>query len=279
MSSSSNHPLPAFGHAGQGGMARVMERTHQHHDLEINYFTSGRLTLLHGGHLVALEPGQMAVFWAAIPHQVVRIEGDPRFFWFTLPMTWARGVALPGAGWSRLLKGTLFVDARGGMADIATCERWLADLRSGPMGHRAAMLLEMEALVRRLLATPVKEPRKLYRSKPEGLPHPVARMAAYIAGHYTQPLKVESVSAQSGLHPNYAMSLFRKTCGCSIMESVLQQRLFHAKRLLMTTDLKILDVAMESGFGSASRFYEAFKNALGISPTEFRCGIRIAGRL
>jgi transcriptional regulator GlxA family with amidase domain len=43
----------------------------------------------------------------------------------------------------------------------------------------------------------------------------------------------------------------------------LQHRLFHARRLLATTDRKLLDIAMEreSGFGSASRFYESFTRA------------------
>ncbi len=271
MSAPSSCPLPAFGLAGQGGTARIMERTHQHHDLEINYFTEGRLTLLHGGRLVVLEPRRMVLFWAATPHQVLRIEGEPRFFWFTLPMAWAGRWALPGEGWSRLFEGGLFMDAGGGMADRATCERWLADLGDGPLSHRAAALLEMEALVRRLMAFPAKS-RKTTRVNTGGISHSVERMAAYIASHYTQPLKVETVASQSGLHPNYAMHLFRKTCGLTIMESVLQQRLFHAKRLLLTTDLKILDVAMESGFGSASRFHEAFKNSIGISPSEFRQG-------
>lgn len=269
MSDPSHCPLPAFGLAGQGGTARIMERTHQHHDLEINFFTEGRLTLLHGGRPVVLEPRRMVLFWAATPHQVLRIEGEPRFFWFTLPMAWAGRWALPGAGWSRLLEGGLFVDDGGGMGDRATCERWLADLGCGPLAHRSAALLEMEALARRLMAIPAVSHNPA-RVNTGGIPHPVERMAAYIACHYTQPLKVVTVASQSGLHPNYAMHLFRKTCGLTIMESVLQHRLFHAKRLLLTTDLKILDIAMESGFGSASRFYEAFKNALGISPKEFQ---------
>ena len=246
-----------------------MERSHQHHDLEINYFTGGRLTLLLGGRVMALESGRMLLFWAATPHQVIAVEGHPYFFWFTLPMAWVSQWSLPASGWQRLLEGHLFQDESRLMADKATCDRWLTDLGAGPAAHSEAALLEMEALVRRLVTAkdgaPLKHPEVAV-----GNHRPVERMAAYIASHYTRPLKVEDVAAQSGLHPNYAMNLFRKTCGSTIMDYVVKHRLFHAKRLLATTDLKILDIALESGFGSASRFYEAFKSDTGISPKAFR---------
>lgn len=44
----------------------------------------------------------------------------------------------------------------------------------------------------------------------------------------------------------------------SILESLTEHRLFHARRLLATSSLKILDIAQESGFGSLSRFNQAF---------------------
>ena len=47
-------------------------------------------------------------------------------------------------------------------------------------------------------------------------------------------------------------------------------RVSQAQRLLIETDLKILDVALRSGFGSTSRFYEAFTTAVGQTPTAYR---------
>ena len=43
-----------------------------------------------------------------------------------------------------------------------------------------------------------------------------------------------------------------------------------AERLLATTDMKIVDIAFASGFGSASRFYSAFEALCRQSPKKYR---------
>jgi transcriptional regulator GlxA family with amidase domain len=59
------------------------------------------------------------------------------------------------------------------------------------------------------------------------------------------------------------------------MEYVTQYRLSHAQRLLATTDLKILDVALASGFGSASRFYQVFMAMCGLTPRDYRASLKL----
>ena len=95
-------------------------------------------------------------------------------------------------------------------------------------------------------------------------------MAAHIALHYTEKLRVEDIAKAAGLNPNYAMNLFSRTCGMSLLDYVIQHRLFHSRRLLATTDAKVIEIALESGFGSLSRFYEAFQRAYGRSPQAYR---------
>lgn len=52
------------------------------------------------------------------------------------------------------------------------------------------------------------------------------------------------------------------------MDYVTQHRLSHARRLLLTTDCKVFDIAAEVGFGSSSRFYEAFAQWRGRTPRQ-----------
>jgi AraC family cel operon transcriptional repressor len=47
-------------------------------------------------------------------------------------------------------------------------------------------------------------------------------------------------------------------------------RLKYSTKLLITTDISIIDIADESGFESLSYFYHRFKEFFGISPKEFR---------
>lgn len=95
-------------------------------------------------------------------------------------------------------------------------------------------------------------------------------IACYIARHYQQPLTSQSIADATDVHANYAMTLSRRTFGTTMTAFIIQHRISHAQRLLVTTDDAILNVAVESGFQSLSRFNEAFKSACGCSSREYR---------
>ena len=101
------------------------------------------------------------------------------------------------------------------------------------------------------------------------------QMACFIANHYTEPLHTEDIAKVVHLHPNYAMSLFRKYFGINMLEYIMQYRIAHAQRLLITTKLNVSEVALEAGFGSVSQFYHVFKGACGQLPSEYRSGLQI----
>jgi AraC family transcriptional regulator, melibiose operon regulatory protein len=81
---------------------------------------------------------------------------------------------------------------------------------------------------------------------------------------------VEDVAKIASLHPNYAMSLFRKSLGLTINQFITRTRLDAAQALLVSTDNDVADVAFECGFGSLSRFYDAFHDKFHLSPAKFR---------
>ena len=93
------------------------------------------------------------------------------------------------------------------------------------------------------------------------------QLACYIARHYHRPLTSRSIAEANGVHPNYAMNLFRQTFGTTMTHFITEHRISHAQRLLVTTDDAILNVALAAGFQSLSRFNEAFKAACGCSPS------------
>jgi AraC-like DNA-binding protein len=95
-------------------------------------------------------------------------------------------------------------------------------------------------------------------------------MACFIAQHYTERLTVQEISDFVRLHPNYAMNLFHRTFGTTLIDYLTQHRVSHAQRLLVTTDAKIADIAFHSGFCSISRFNDFFRRRCGCSPREYR---------
>ena len=73
---------------------------------------------------------------------------------------------------------------------------------------------------------------------------------------------------------NYFCTSFKKAYGMSFSAYLLSLRLNEAKRLLLTTEMSITDVAMTTGFTDASYFIKKFKLAYNLTPNQFRSNMQ-----
>lgn len=78
------------------------------------------------------------------------------------------------------------------------------------------------------------------------------------------------IASQLGMSYSLLREKFKSTTGLSMSEYLLGQRLGKAKDLLASTDKTISEIAFETGYDSLARFCCAFKQAIGISATEWR---------
>lgn len=232
-----------------------MDAPHTHPDIEVNFLFKGGFTYLHGGAVVPVGPGSFTVLWGGVPHQTLGRGIVGEGIWITLPLAWFLQWQLPNGLHDRLLAGAI-VAAPPDPADRPLLERWLADAENGDAGRRRVMQLELEARFHRLALGMPRRPGR--SSAGEGGTGQIARITGFIAQHYREPLTVQAVAQHAGLHPKYLMRVFKQQCGMTVWEYLTRLRVSHAQRLLITTDLKVLDVAMESGFSSVAPFYAAF---------------------
>ena len=98
----------------------------------------------------------------------------------------------------------------------------------------------------------------------------VHKMIRFLAENYTNPISVADVAAAASISTGYAMGAFKKSLGQSINGYLNQLRLHHAKVALIDRGEKVITVALDSGFGSLSRFYEVFIADTGKTPQQFR---------
>jgi AraC-like DNA-binding protein len=70
--------------------------------------------------------------------------------------------------------------------------------------------------------------------------------------------------------PRHFSRLFNEIVGMSFREKQAETRLLRARELLATTESKIVDVALESGYQSLSLFNLMFKRRFGLSPGKWR---------
>ncbi|MDK2124740.1 DNA-3-methyladenine glycosylase 2 [Parachitinimonas caeni] len=78
------------------------------------------------------------------------------------------------------------------------------------------------------------------------------------------------LAARLGITDRHLRRIFAEQFGASPIEYAQSQRLLNAKRLLMDTDLPLLQVAHEAGFSSLRRFNEMFCDRYRLSPSEIR---------
>jgi AraC-like DNA-binding protein len=74
----------------------------------------------------------------------------------------------------------------------------------------------------------------------------------------------------TGLHENYALSIFTRIMQTPLKQFVLRMRLVRARALLVESSMAIGSVAEASGFASLSQFYAQFRRAYGMTPAAVR---------
>jgi AraC-like DNA-binding protein len=244
-----------------------MPRPSQHNEIEINFLRSGSLSYLLGGRRATVAARKLAVFWAAIPHQIVDFDGEEPYFVVTVPLSGFLAAGLDLSVVNRVLEGELVIDSARDACDELKFPQWERELRERDPRTERAVRMEVQARLLRLARAVSKRRTARY---PELVLSRADRLACYIARNYHQPLTSERIAAANGLHANYAMNLFRRAFGTTMSAFITQHRISHAQRLLVTTDDPIVSIAFAAGFQSLSRFNEAFKVACGCSPRQYR---------
>ncbi len=249
-----------------------MATPHTHNDIELNFVAEGQLTYLFGAQHVTFTAGDLCVFWAAIPHQIIQLEGATAHYAVHLPLANFLQWGLPQSFTHQILSGgpvaSSAVDDAG--FSQALFERWHRHAQMQLPAYHQITMLEIEASLR-LLALSAREiavEQRAPAARSGGAE--IERMVSCITDRFQEPLTVAEVAATANLHPNYAMQLFRTYTGRTIVNYLNQYRIAHAQQLLLTTDESVLDIAYESGFNSLSRFYAVFRSTCRLSPARYR---------
>ena len=248
-----------------------MSGSHQHPEIEVNFFPDGEIVYLMRGSMLRVPKRQMAVFWASTPHQSVKLDAT-RFYWFTIPLAWILQWELPPTFIASLMEGKMLVD-QPNETDELDCARWIKDLSPSAEGSREAAGLEIRARLLRLalqLSKSPTDPMFAETLSPSGSPSRVEKIARFITENYLEDITAAQIAEAAGLNTNYASTLFHQQCGMSPTDYLILHRAYHAHRLLATTDKKIIAIAFESGFRSLSRFYATFERVFRCSPSEVR---------
>lgn len=92
----------------------------------------------------------------------------------------------------------------------------------------------------------------------------------YIENGLEDDLKMEDIAAKALISPFYFQKAFSLLCGFTVGEYIRNRRLAAAGNDLLTTDEKIIDIAMKYRYDSPDSFTKAFTRFHGSTPTGVR---------
>ena len=250
----------------------IMEEPHWHPQIEINVMHNCDATYKFRDQTFIVKRNQMAVFWGAVPHQVTDVniyENDYNMTWIYVSlekfMTWN----LPQHIINVLIQGKIIVNPQYEM-DSNIFTQWLNDFRKNDDALHQQMYQEVELRMCRLSLMGINEQISTgYKRSMSSIRH-IEAMISYIAQNYANEISVEDIASAAGLHPNYAMNLFRELIGTTLNVYLNRHRLAHAQTALLNTNQKISSIALDCGFKSLSRFYDVFSKTFQYSPGAYR---------
>lgn len=257
----------------------LMPLPHWHGHVELNFAMNFRMDYDFDGTSLTVPEGRLVLFWAGVPHQLTGItpvgEGAQRLANIYLPLDsflqmrhiMPLQAALIGRGMAVLPDS---------LCDGDLVQRWYLDYRSGDFERAEIVKMELNALFRRAAITGVDYLRSPQheigtdRSLSSAHVRHVIAMVRYVLENLDKPLLNAQVTAVTGLHENYAVSLFSRTMQVPLKQFINRMRLMRARALLVESSTAISAVAEQCGFSSITQFYAQFRAGYGISPAALR---------
>lgn len=241
---------------------------HRHDNVELNYVTAGALLYFHCGKIYKIPKGQMLLFWASYPHVLIDVAPETQLYCIDIPtslfLSWNLGADFFG----RLLKGDMMVDEEcSETVDSARIAQWYSDLASGNNSNADIISMELHARMQRMERSSNSAVGSEQSSR---VNEKALSMAAYISQNFRGVICMTDIAAAAGLHTVSASRLFRKSFQETATDFIARCRIAFAIGLLASTNRTVLDIALDSGFGSAPNFYKTFQRRTGKKPSDFR---------
>ena len=98
----------------------------------------------------------------------------------------------------------------------------------------------------------------------------ITKLLIYLKEHYSDDIDLATVAEQLGYNKTYLSRCIRTIPGVNFRRLINSLRIEHAKSLLITSNLTVLNIALECGFTNERTFQRVFIDNVGKSPRDYR---------
>lgn len=258
---------------------KLMRAAHWHAQVEVNFIVQGWAHYAMSGYEVRFAAGDLALFWGGQPHRLDDASDDLVYAGAHLPLVHFFRLRLPQDMQAGLMQGATLLTRSSDASDPINFLRWKDYVRSGDPLKVSMAIDELLLRIERIRFAPYEllsgHPAKPGASSGDQQISPiVVRICDFIADNFREEIDSVDIAVAADVHPKYAMTVFKKCTGMTLNDYVSLMRLSYAQALLMREDANVLQVAMESGFGSLSAFNKLFRKLAGMSPSDYRRDVR-----
>lgn len=239
---------------------RSMNPRHSHDYDCIGFLISGRGSAEVGPQTWNVQPGCLNVIPRGVQHVERLASREVRWLGIEVPALRDDFSAEARRAFDRPLQ------LKGGAA-AATAARMYREVRLAD----DASSLALHGLGLELLATLARAARP---PEDRGRTGWIARAEDYLRANFLEPITLDELAAEAGVHPTHLARVFRRRFGMSMGQFVRGLRIEHAARLLAEDDLPLSQVSESSGFSDQAHFTRVFKHHLGMTPGAYRLRLR-----
>lgn len=167
----------------------------------------------------------------------------------------------------------LFLTSAGGSDErIAGLTHGAVDyiMKSGePVELLARIQIHLRLMRRAVPTTPTEPVDMLSRDEV------ILRAAMRLIGEQLAELpSLVSLAASVGTHDKKLSAIFRQHLGITVFAWIREERLRRSRELLADSGLGMQEIADSIGFRSACNFTTAFRERMGVTPSQYRQGLR-----
>lgn len=254
---------------------------HRHDFIELAYVLGGRGTEWINGKPHPMKPGTVVLL---LPYQVHRIEADPGEPLHMVVCNFDMQAVMALRDFGRGLASLMFPEDEA--PAYAQCDAQAADELGALLDSMLAEYEQRKPWRTVMLKSRLLQALALFdRLRRAGMPGPGGdgrapdmpagdspgwRLVEYVYQHYMEPLSLAELGRRFRLHPAHISELFKRQLGIGFARFMRELRLRHACSLLITTDMAVIDIAHESGFGSFQSFFRVFRHSKGTTPLAYR---------
>lgn len=98
----------------------------------------------------------------------------------------------------------------------------------------------------------------------------IQTMISYIRQNYADKISLEDIAASAAVSKRECLRCFQSCIRRTPYEYLMDLRIEASQKLLKTTQLPIIGIAVQTGFSNAAYFGKVFKRETGMTPGEYR---------